>query len=183
VLRPCEAPASHTCRGLTAVGEQVKPGRQTDPSQAPSCLLATSSRASIKMPDNPVSDKVSGRLKKNHGIVWESSCARCAGRRRNSFTAKKVPVPEQSADGAERPAALRRWGQPLAVQGDVGERRQGNRQTVEAHLAGAPPSHTWRGPSLFAAQSVCGSVCCGPVCWRRSAVLPGSALLPAAQSA
>jgi len=43
-------------------------------------------------------------------LFGESSCVRCPGGSRNSFTAKTVPVPEQSESGAGRLAALRRWG-------------------------------------------------------------------------
>jgi hypothetical protein len=155
VPRPCEAPASHTCGGLTAVDEQAPAGRQTDPWASLKLRAGNRLMGQHKVPSNPVSGKVSSRLKKNHGIVRESPCARQADRRRNSFTAKKVPVPEQSAGGAERLAALRYRGQPLAVQGEADGRRQGNRQAVEARLAEAPPSHTWRGLSLLRGSLLC----------------------------
>ena len=87
-------------------------------------------------------------------LFGESPCARHPGRRRNSFTAKTVPVP----------GAIRGWrsagnratplGSTPGSAGDVSERRPSNRQPSEAHLAGAPPSHTWRGPSLFGARCV-----------------------------
>jgi hypothetical protein len=139
-------------------------GRAVQPRRRPVVALVTLTSNTLagrhNIPDNPVRGEVSrpckGDRKRIMELFGESPCERCPGRRRNSFTAKTVPLP--GAIRGRRRAASRAvpLGPTPGSAGDVSEVGRATGRRSEAHLAEAPPSHTWRGFSLFTA----------PVCLR-----------------
>src|SRR5215813_2631620 len=143
MLRPCEAPASHTCRGLVAIpGHWVRRRR----------IAVGKTRIAVGEPFFRAGKE-----------SWE--CLRKPLAQATSVAveihpqSRRILVPEKSGSGKARVTATCRRARP----GSTG--RSSCHRALGGHLgrrAEAPPSHTWGGLSLYVGGPLAASRLPGP---------------------
>jgi len=177
VLRPCEAPASHTCGGLTACRVHALADESASPFIVSASLPVTSPQARFKCRIIQLAAKCPATQREAFKESW--NCFRKA-----LALTLAIGVEIRSRPRRSRPRSnpwTAQSGQPhYAVgpapgsAGDVSKRQPSDRQAGERHQTEAPPSHTWGGFSRVGDPQPCG----GPQPFCRRSRVGGPKALP-----